>query len=591
MRRTGRWIRTLAAGVDRALVSGVMTRPPRDQLRVDQEERARRLIPLLESLETQVARHADHGHWLEAPDAFFPRPAPIYPERSPAPSRLLRARELAAVDLRWRSKLVPHAPALAERWQRDEANRWAHARILGGTQPRPVIVLIHGYMGGHLTVEERLWPLDQFDALGLDVALFVLPHHGPRSGRAALRRPLFPSPDARLTVEGLRQAVFDLRALINILRREGHPAVGMAGMSLGGYLTALMATLEPDLSFALPIIPLSCFATWYRDQGALIGHPELRRRHLEAIEALTQVVSPLARPPAAGSRPDRGGRRSGRSGHTPAPRREASRASERPAAPLHRRAPPAAGPLRGAGPGAARDHRGTTRRMRVSERDDEALLSIYAGLGGADALALVEALYRLYRRYCTRRGWTLELVESVPGSAGGLESLELIVSGSGAYERLRHEQGLHRRRLPGGERTAVATVYVLPLRPGEEVRDEELLIDTFRQTASDGQRRLEIASEVQLTHLPSDLAVRASRGGGTQEELVGRARAVLATKLAARSTNGEVDTLPGDLRRTYEPDRGRARDIHWGTSTNELQRLLDGELELLEPAGPASGWS
>lgn len=222
-------------------------------------------------------------------------------------------------------------------------------------------------------------------------------------------------------------------------------------------------------------------------------------------------------------------------------------------------------------------------------RGDEALLSIYAGLGGQQALALVEELYGLYRRCCERRGWRIELVEAVPGQGGGLESLELIVYGQGAHERLHHEQGLHRKQL-GSERMAVATVYVLPLRPGEELRDEELLVDTYRQTASDGQRHLEIASEVRLTHMPSDLVVRASRGGQSPEELLSRARAVLATKLAARSATGEVDTLPGDLRRTYDMERGRARDMLWGTSTEDLEGLFDGQLELLEPAGPTSSW-
>ena len=291
-RRTGRWLRGLAAGIDRALVSGVMTRPPRGGVEID---------PLLEALERQVALHDEQAHWLQEPQGFFVPPRSVLPTRGAASTRQLGdGTELQVVDLRWPSKPGVHAASLAERWLAAEENRWAHARLFSRAaadgQRRPVAVLIHGYMGGHLAMEERIWPLEQFDARGLDVALLVLPHHGPRKGRGALQRPLFPSPDARLTVEGLRQSIFDLRALIDILRREGHPAVGLAGMSLGGYITALMATLEPELAFALPIIPLSCFATWYRDQDALVGEPEERRRHLEAIEALTRVVSPLARP-------------------------------------------------------------------------------------------------------------------------------------------------------------------------------------------------------------------------------------------------------------------------------------------------------
>src|SRR6185369_17321605 len=99
--------------------------------------------------------------------------------------------------------------------------------------------------------------------------LFTLPFHGSRvrAGRGAV--PEFPGEDPRLNVEGFRQAVFDLRNLIHFLLGRGHPRVGVIGMSLGGYLAALSASLEPRLDFVVPIIPLSSLADFAREQGSL----------------------------------------------------------------------------------------------------------------------------------------------------------------------------------------------------------------------------------------------------------------------------------------------------------------------------------
>jgi pimeloyl-ACP methyl ester carboxylesterase len=139
-----------------------------------------------------------------------------------------------------------------------------------------------------------MWPVRWMNRHGLDVALALLPFHGVRAVREGGAAP-FPGADPRFTNEGFRQAVSDLRVLAAELRARGAPAVGMMGMSLGGYTTALMATLQRDLAFAVPIIPLSSVADFARDQGRL-GRGDRAAAQHSALEAANWVVSPLARP-------------------------------------------------------------------------------------------------------------------------------------------------------------------------------------------------------------------------------------------------------------------------------------------------------
>ncbi|MGF1464580.1 MAG: alpha/beta hydrolase family protein [Sandaracinaceae bacterium] len=202
------------------------------------------------------------------------------------------------VEVSWASgyrpaALEPEVRAAYEAWPENGA---MHARLyLHEDRPRPTLVLVHGYGGGRFPFEERKWPLELFfDRLGLDVAVAVLPFHGPR--RRGVRRPLFPSADPRLTVEGFRQAVYDLWTLGARLRARGAPAVGMMGMSLGGYITALSATTDPRLAFAVPVIPLASIADFALHAGRLVGTESQVRAQHAALERVYAPVSPLHRP-------------------------------------------------------------------------------------------------------------------------------------------------------------------------------------------------------------------------------------------------------------------------------------------------------
>ncbi|MBX3130498.1 MAG: prolyl oligopeptidase family serine peptidase [Polyangiaceae bacterium] len=224
---------------------------------------------------------------------FFPSPRAIEPQE-----RVVRWTTAGdrVFDLCWPSIEHTFLPELEPRYGRFLQNHVATARLLTRGEPRPVAILIHGYLGGAFNMEQRVWPIEWLMRMGLDVALFVLPFHGPRADpkRAA---PPFPSSDPRMTNEGFRQAMTDLRELVRYLSERGHPAVGVMGMSLGGYSTALAATLEDQLAFAIPIIPLASVADFARYHGRLGKDHEQTALQHAALESVHRIVSPVHRPP------------------------------------------------------------------------------------------------------------------------------------------------------------------------------------------------------------------------------------------------------------------------------------------------------
>jgi hypothetical protein len=232
----------------------------------------------------------DRPEHYDPAGGFFPIPAPIAPRTEPV--RALRGGEV--VDAYWRSTFAPHDEAVADRYLGYAENRVAAARLfLHKDRPRPAVLLLHGYRAGQWAVEERVWPIEWLFEKGLDVVLPVLPFHAMRAPRGG---PVFPGSDPRITNEGFRQAVFDQRALMGYLLGRGAPHVGAMGMSLGGYTTSLLATVEERLSFAVPMIPLASIAHLARSLGRFTGDAGEQRAQFEGLEAAHRAVSPLARP-------------------------------------------------------------------------------------------------------------------------------------------------------------------------------------------------------------------------------------------------------------------------------------------------------
>jgi pimeloyl-ACP methyl ester carboxylesterase len=227
-------------------------------------------------------------------DDYFSAPRAIEPVSREAG---VAARRLRRTDLVWPASYEPFLPEMREQYLTTSENQLAHARLFRGDRPRPVAILVHGYLMGRLPIDERIWPIARLDLAGLDSALVVLPFHGQRADPRRTGRPEFPGRDPRIANEGFRQVAGEIGALAAWLRREGHPAVGVIGMSLGGYAAALAATMLPELDFLVPIIPLASLADFAIEQGGLSESPELRAREHALLERAYRVASPLAREP------------------------------------------------------------------------------------------------------------------------------------------------------------------------------------------------------------------------------------------------------------------------------------------------------
>ena len=183
------------------------------------------------------------------------------------------------------------------RYQAAERNTRGTARLFTHRDgPRPTAILIHGYLGGMFGVEERMWPIRWLLRQGLDVAISVLPFHGHRGSAGRFETPAWPNADMRVTAEGYRQAVWDLRVLSRALRERGAPAVGVVGMSLGGYTAALFATVDDGVDFCVPMIPLASVAAFMDAHGTIDGTPAQRARLRAAVEHQHAPISPLSRP-------------------------------------------------------------------------------------------------------------------------------------------------------------------------------------------------------------------------------------------------------------------------------------------------------
>lgn len=251
---------------------------------------------LVSEIADSIALYREQG-WLDDPVAFHGTPPPLTDERVTTVDSLIGFHR----HLSWQSGYVPHpGEPGAGRWESYRKNHTAHAWLFehpGG--PRPWVVCVPGYRMGHHLVDFAGFRIRWlFGALGLNVAVPVLPLHGPRrEGRRGGDG--FLSGDFVDTVHAQSQAVWDIRRLIGWLRSHDAPAVAAYGVSLGGYTAALLATLEDSIDCVIAGIPASDFVGLVEghvpqlavDIAARIGFP------FDDLRTMLRVVSPLAMPP------------------------------------------------------------------------------------------------------------------------------------------------------------------------------------------------------------------------------------------------------------------------------------------------------
>jgi hypothetical protein len=129
---------------------------------------------------------------------------------------------------------------------------WQHRR----ETPRATVLALHGFTMGTAWIDAHVLMASRWFARGFDVALLALPFHGPRCpSTARFSGELFGSWDVARTNEAVRQAVHDVDLVRRWITAESGRPVGILGLSLGGYLAALMAGLRDDWAFVIPLIP------------------------------------------------------------------------------------------------------------------------------------------------------------------------------------------------------------------------------------------------------------------------------------------------------------------------------------------------
>lgn len=200
--------------------------------------------------------------------------------------------------LRFRSTYVPVNPAARVPYGRVARNStaWAqHWRHDDG--PRPTVVVVHGFMASPYWFNKFFFSLPWWYANGYDLLLVTLPFHGRRARPWQLDGSgLFGGGPTRM-IEGMLHAVHDLRSWIDHLQATGVQQVGMTGLSLGGYLTSVMAAVDERLWFAIPNAPVTDFddlVDLWQPTG-WVAEAALRASGIdrEVFRELLQVHSPL----------------------------------------------------------------------------------------------------------------------------------------------------------------------------------------------------------------------------------------------------------------------------------------------------------
>lgn len=230
--------------------------------------------------------------------------------------------------------------------------------------------------------------------------------------------------------------------------------------------------------------------------------------------------------------------------------------------------------------------------------DKNVIVEIRAGAGGDEAALFASELYRMYVHYAERQRWKVEMINVSESGIGGMKEVEFMITGRGAYSKLKYESGVHRvQRVPetesGGRiHTSTATVAIMP--EAEEfdvvIDDKDIRIDVMRASGNGGQCVNTTDSAVRLTHMPTGIVIY-SQTEKSQLQNKEKAFRLLRSKLydmelekrqseeaeARRSQIGTGDR--SEKIRTYNFPQGRVTEHRIKLTLYRIDSIMNGDIQ------------
>jgi peptide chain release factor 1 len=231
------------------------------------------------------------------------------------------------------------------------------------------------------------------------------------------------------------------------------------------------------------------------------------------------------------------------------------------------------------------------------------ILEIRAGAGGDEAAIFAGDLARMYQRYAAKKNWRFSILDSNQTSLEGYKTFVAKIEGEGVYDELKNEGGVHRvQRVPKTEKsgrvhTSTASVAVIPEVEEKElqINPNDLEISFFRSSGPGGQNVNKVETAVRISHRPSGIVV-SSQAGRSQHTNRESALSILRAKLYENKRIEDQMKLGGLRReqigsaeraekiRTYNFPEDRITDHRLGKKFHNVEKILDGDMELIVKA-------
>lgn len=230
---------------------------------------------------------------------------------------------------------------------------------------------------------------------------------------------------------------------------------------------------------------------------------------------------------------------------------------------------------------------------------NNAIISVHAGSGGTEAMDWAEMIFRMYTRWCEKRGFKAKLMDMNDDTEAGIKSATLLVEGDYAYGYLKNEKGVHRlvRISPfdssGRRHTSFASLDVTPEIEYDttvEINPEDLRIDTYRASGAGGQHVNMTDSAVRITHIPTHIVVTC-QNERSQMQNREYAMKMLMSKLIELKEQEEKESLnelKGDYNQITWGSQIRSyvfhpytmvKDHRTGAEVGNVQAVMDGDLD------------